>query len=348
MLFVSNGAQLIEKKIEIARKRMFLFSSDVVPPDKKSSYTDLIDMINKSRSFCATTDPDGTMQCVRAAGWKAGRLYYNYVPSALISQSSITGANSRQIPKWDMFFRFYSIGLDDYVGNAWNGTASLLPSLANGAATLPGYYEMVLPAFDGTAFNRSLFQVNDDFIQTNYSASGTIQGPSSGIGRWSEDISSYIQNIYILATTSPDVIQMNYTTASMSAIAAKTQYNLGVLGFTFPRLFAAYRTRRYGTYYFSGGGWSYSNTDYAGAYGSSKCTVPSDIYFGTGTAEDTVAATMAWGMLSIAFAADAPIYAVVSKNGTDFVAGAPVLPAEIPQGVRNSADTLTLPKRFVM
>lgn len=348
MLFISNGAQLIEKKIEIARKRMFLFSSDVVPPNKKSSYTDLIDKINKSRSFCATTDPDGNMQCVRAAGWKAGRLYYNYVPSALISQSMISGAVNRQIPKWDMFFRYYSIGKDDYVGNAGNGSASLLPTLANGAATLPGYYEMVLPAFDGSAFNRSLFQVNDVFLQTNYSSSGTINGPSSGIGRWSEDISSYLQNIYILATTSPDVVQISYTTTSMSALNAKTQYNLGNLGFTFPRLFAAYRTRRYGTYYFSGGGWTYSNTDYAGAYGSSQCTEPSDIYFGTGTAEDTVAATMSWGMMPIAFAVGAPIYAVVSKNGTDFVAGDPVLPAEIPQGVLNSSDALTLPKRFVM
>lgn len=41
MLFVSNGAQLLEKNIETARKRMFLFSSDVAAPDRKSSYTDL-------------------------------------------------------------------------------------------------------------------------------------------------------------------------------------------------------------------------------------------------------------------------------------------------------------------
>ncbi|QZE59669.1 hypothetical protein pEaSNUABM39_00089 [Erwinia phage pEa_SNUABM_39] len=348
MLFVSNGSQLLEKKIEIARKRMFLFASDVVPPDRKSSYTDLIDKINKSRSFCALADVDRNMKCVRIAGWRAGRLYYNYVPSALISNSLIEGTNTKQVSATDMFCRYYSIGRDDYVGNAWTGSCSLLPTLSNGATTLPGYFDMVLPAFDGTVFACTLNQTNDNAITTSASSSGTINGPSSGIGRWSEDISSYIQNIYLTTTASPEVLTLTYSSASMGSISAKTQYNLGTVGAAWPRLFSAYRTRVYGTYYFSGGGWSYSTTNSAGAYGSSQVTVPENIYFGTGTTADTPAVDIAWGMMPIAFDVKAPVYAVVSKVNTDFAVAGPVLPTEILTGTFNTYEPVVLPKRFTL
>lgn len=348
MLFVSNGAQILEKKIEIARKRMFLFSSDVEPPDRKSSYLDLIDKINKSRSFCCDVVSDNAMACTRGAGWRANKLFYNFVPNVNLSNAYESGS-SVVTTATGMFMRYYAVGKEQNYGTALRGTSSLLERATKSRSIVPPQYDMVLPAFDGTPYTASLYTVPDTSVAVSNSESGTIYGGGgSGIGRWSRTYSSTMQNIYVSSFNGQtDYAQISVSGSSMSSVSAGSPYNLGAINTQFPRLFSAFTTQVYGSYYFSGGGWSYTTSYSAGPYGTAYAQDDAR-HYGTGSHEDTGAYPIVWGMLPIAFEVDAPVYAVISKSIDDFVPASDVLPNEYPVIQRNEYQSLVLTRKFRM
>lgn len=350
MLFISNGAQILEKKIETARRRMFLFSDDVEPPTSKSSYPEMIDKINKSRSFCALVDAQNEMQCVRGAGWKGNRLFYNYVPSVRKSGFSQTGGN-RVVSAIDMFRRYYAIGtLDSGVGTAQEGTGSLLDSYGNGSPSVPAYSDMVLPAFDGSAFTKSLYSVPKTSAGVTSSDGGTITGGGgSGIGRWTRTGASYLQNVGITAlNVAADIATITINVQTLSSLYAGSPYNQSTFPDTiFPRLFQPFSSSTYGSYYFSGGGWSYTTSYSAGSLGSSA-SEPDGVYFGQGTHDDTPAYALKWGAMPIAFERDAPVYVVLSKAGVDFNAASDINPNEVPAATLNAYDAVVIKRRFLM
>lgn len=346
MLFISNGAQILEKKIETARRRMFLFSDDVETPTSKSSYPEMIDKINKSRSFCALVNAQNEMQCVRGAGWKGNRLFYNYVPSVRKSGYSQTGGN-RPVSAIDMFRRYYAIGtLDSSIGSAQEGTGSLLDSYGNGSPSVPAYSDMVLPAFDGSAFTKSLYSIPKTSAGMTSSEGGTI---GSGLGRWTRTGSSYLQHIGITAlNTVADTATVTVNAQTLSSLQAGSPYNQGVFADTiFPRLFQPYSSSTYGAYYFSGGGWSYSTSYSSGSIGSSA-SEPDGAYFGQGTHDDTPAYSIKWGAMPIAFERGAPVYVVLSKAGVDFNVASDINPNEVPAATMNAYDAVVIKRRFLM
>lgn len=347
MLFISNGAQLLEKKIEIARRRMFLFSDDVEPPTDKSAYPDVIDKFNMSRSFCALVDDQNKMQCVRGAGWKGNNLYYNYVPGIRKAGYSDTGGN-RVVSAFDMFCRYYAIGKDDSTSTAQWGTGSLLDSYSNPAPLVPAYNDMVMPAIDGSGYSTYVYSVPTTSVGMSQSSSGTILGGGgSGIGYWSNSISSSLQNISITSfNVSADTATVTVNTMPLANTTANQPYSHNDFNnTTFPRLFQPYQTRVYGTRYFSGGGWSYSTTYSAGSLNSSPSTTDK-CYFGQGTHADTPAYRIKWGAMAIAFAKGAPVYVVVSKADVDFVVDSDIMPNEIPNASLRSYESVSVRRQY--
>lgn len=350
MLFISNGAQLLEKKIETARRRMFLFSDDVEPPTNKSSYPEMIDTINKSRSFCALVNAQNEMQCVRGAGWKGNRLYYNYAPSIRKSGFS-QNYGSPTVSAIDMFCRYYAIGkLDAGAGTAQEGRGSLLDSYGSINPIVPAYYDMVLPAFDGSTFTKSLYSVPTTSAGMTSSSGGTIYGGGgSGIGRWSRSETSYLQNIGITSLNiAADTATVTTNVMTLDPLYAGTPYDHQTFANTiFPRLFQPYASSTYGSYYFSGGGWSYT-TSYSGAAIGSSAAQADAVYFGQGTHEDTPSYGIKWGAMPIAFARTAPVYVVVSKSGVDFDVASDIDPNEVPVASMNTYSPHVVERRFLM
>ncbi|QZE57302.1 hypothetical protein MPK71_gp093 [Erwinia phage pEa_SNUABM_1] len=347
MLFISNGAQLLEKKIEMARRRMFLFSDDVEPPTDKSAYPDVISKFNLSRSFCALVDDQNQMQCVRGAGWKGNNLYYNYVPGVRKAGYSDTGGN-RVVSAFDMFCRYYAIGKDDDTSTTQWGTGSLLDTYNNPAPLVPAYNDMVMPAIDGSGYSMSVYSVPTTSVGMSQSTSGTITGGGgSGIGYWSNNITSSLQNVGITSfNVAADTATVTVNTMPLNNTSANTPYNHGnFANTTFPRLFQPYQTRVYGTNYFSGGGWSYSTTYSAGAYSNSPSTVDK-CYFGQGTHADTPAYAIKWGAMAIAFAKGAPVYVVVTKASVDFDVVSDIVPNEIPSATLKGYSSLFIESRY--
>ncbi|QZE56627.1 hypothetical protein MPK67_gp091 [Erwinia phage pEa_SNUABM_32] len=348
MLFVSNGAQLLEKKVEIARKRMFLFSDSTPKPTDKSSFSDMWDKINTSLSFCASVDADKNMLCVRGAGWSGNKLFYNYVPNVRKESTFDQTNQSRNTTAFNLFCRYYAIGKDDTGGGALNGSGSLLDTLGTSNPTVPAYSDMVLPSFDNTSYSVSLYTTPSANANTTLSESGTIYGGGgSGIGYWSRNTTSYLQNIGVNSMDRvADTAVLVTASQSLPGITANQPYNHGAYSFArAPRLFQPYRSVVYGTTYFSGGGWSYTTSYSPGSYG----TAPANenlVYYGQGTHEDTPAYFITWGAMPIAFAYGAPVYVLVAKAGIDFDVASAILPNEKPVAALRDYTPLAIERSF--
>ncbi|AWY08369.1 hypothetical protein HOT49_gp093 [Erwinia phage vB_EamM_Alexandra] len=351
MLFVSNGAQLLEKKIALARQRMFLFSDDVPIPTNLSSFQDMWEKTNKSRSFCYRIDADGKMQCTRGAGWSANKLFYNYVPNVRRDGSFDYNASSRNVTAFNHFCRYYAIGKDDDSYGAIGSVGSLLNTVTNGnpTPTVPPLLDMVLPPFDGSSYSLGMYSVSDSAFNPNLSEGGTIYGGGgSGIGRWTRETSSTLQT---LGLTSLDY---KTDTATISAYNAGVPYTGAGAEYTHtaysfkeaPRIFQTFRTAVYGTTYFSGGGWSYSTSYSYGSYGSAYASTL--FYYGKGTHADTPDYPIAWGAMSIAFAYGAPVYVVVSRADIDFVQTGLAGPNVKPVLSRNNQQEAIITRKHLM
>ncbi|QZE58650.1 hypothetical protein pEaSNUABM28_00093 [Erwinia phage pEa_SNUABM_28] len=343
MLFVSNGAQLLEKKIEFARKRMFLFSDDTPRPTDKSSFIDMWDKINTSLSFCAAVDVDNNMQCVRGAGWSGNKLFYNYVPGVRKESDFNYNNQQRNMTAFNAFCRYYAIGKDDTGGGALNGSGSLLDTYGNGTPTVPAYSDMVLPSFDSTSYSVSLYSTPASSANPSLSESGTIYGGGgSGIGYWSRSTTSYLQHIgFNNVNREADTALLVSSAQSMPYITANQPYDHTAYSFARgPRLFQPFRSVVNGTTYFSGGGWTYSTSYYAGAQASVAAS--SLFYYGQGSHADTPAYSITWGAMPIAFAYGAPIYVLTARAGIDFDVASAILPNEKPVATLRDYTPLTI------
>ncbi|AQT28565.1 hypothetical protein YOLOSWAG_82 [Erwinia phage vB_EamM_Yoloswag] len=315
MQFISAGAKLLEDKINIARQRMFLFSDDIVVPDENSSMLDLINKINASRCFCATVNEDLSMNCVRAAGWKNNRLYYNYVPAVLPTDTVVDSVSgSKAVSLFDIFSRFYSVGRPN-AGSKYSGTGSLLETLANETQIAPSRNVMVLPPFDGSALNYGLSTIPSSNLTMSSSRSWSTT-TSLGIvtGRYTETVNTFMTYVQVTAIGESSTITKKVNTFSGSSYASDSS----IVG---PRLFGAFtQTQTIGRSAYSESIISNTTNNVNGPRMTAPVAADADILFGTkSNMTDTQDYSIEWGMMPISGTDESgPIYAIIVKADEDF------------------------------
>lgn len=333
MLFVSNAANVLAKKAIIAKQRMFLFSNNIERPKNTDTIGDMLLKINGSRGFCAKVEADQTMSCVRSAGWKGNRIYYNYVPSV---KESYTGADTNggalTLSIFDLFSRFYSIGRNSNSNLYFYNEGSALETVEHEPISAPVQNVMVLPPCDGTlisSLSTGLSHVPQSGVSYGYTTSGNYT-TSLGIvtGRWTDTVSTNYSYLFVKG------LDVKADTASLNKIYQSinsTTYMTDILT-NGPRLFAA-STK---TYHLVLNPYSdtvqSSNTYYAkGPYASTTNIVDSNVLYGTGIKADTGEYSLTWGMMPVVGQARShPMYAFVFNVGDDFEQTGTTLPGVKP------------------
>lgn len=350
MLFISNGARVLEKNIVTARQRMFLFSDDVAPVKDTDSMANVLSKVNASRSFCAQVKSDNTMDCVRSSGWKSKRLFYNYVPSISASSNSVdTSIGNRSVSLFDVFSRYYAIGRTGTT-DLYTGTTSLLPVMANSGPIAPLRFVMVLPPFDGTPLNQlSVALTTSPSTGLTYSYSRAWQETTSlGIvtGRFTETIQTFMRYVNV---TAMNVAANTATIAQANATLSGTTYftDNATVG---PRLFESFcadtviKRSAYSETIIS------NSTSYAyGPYSSTTNVTDENLIFGTGTKQDTLDYAITWGMMPITGQyQEIPMYAVIVKAEEDFVQTGLASPGAKPSLIMNDYQALAIKRKFLL
>lgn len=352
MLFVSNAAWVLEKKAKLAAQRMFLFSDDVVVPDRYDSVQTVVGKINAARGFCAKLNADLSMSCVRSAGWKNNRLYYNFVPSVLPTDTSISRAQaSKTVTVFDMFSRYYSMGRSN-PGTYYDGTGSVLETLDHAVPRAPLDHVMSMPAFDGTQVSQlstPLRSLPDSLPTLSTSSSGSSQ-TSLGIvtSRWTTTTTTMLNYT--------EITQLNFTadtayifkTGSDISNGGVYTTSAGSLG---PRLFAP------STWVYTVSKSPYSETvtgttsNYSyGPLNSTTAVKDENYLFGIASSKpDTADYSLTWGMMPIAGdKPDVPLYAIVLRAGTDFDQTGLTTPGVKPVMQMREGTALSMDKKYIV
>lgn len=273
MQFISQGAQLITDNFNLARKRMFLMTADVVRPTATTGLSELMSKLDKARSFSHQRLEDGTLNCTRAAGWSGNRYYHTLVGPMRYdwsdegSGSSTTYLNSGtfDITEAVTFARIYSIGAvpspaDHYKGDT--GTMHDTVSARYESPDSPGFGApvLILPPFEGQIASGSLFSTTDAPITNITASSGNI----GSIGQFENRSARYVQTFYIYKDSSASQLRsFSYVTTALNNYAAGNEFEVAsaqagtIPG---PRLMYSSNWSMAGTRYYSGGGWIYNYT----------------------------------------------------------------------------------------
>lgn len=352
MLFVSNAAWVLEKKAKLAAQRMFLFSDDVVVPDRYDSVQTVVGKINAARGFCAKLNADLSMSCVRSAGWKNNRLYYNFVPSVLPTDTSISrNQEDNTVTVFDMFSRYYSMGRSN-PGTYWTGTGSVLETIAHDVPRAPLDHVMSMPAFDGTPVSQlttPLRSLPDSLPTLSASSSGHSQ-TSLGIvtSRWTTTTTTMLNYTEILQLNfATDYVYSRKTGSDISNGGVYTT-SAGSLG---PRLFAP------STWVYTVSKSPYSETvtgttsNYSyGPLNSTTAVKDENYLFGIASSKpDTADYSLTWGMMPIAGdKPDVPLYAIVLRAGTDFDQTGLTTPGVKPVMQMREVTALSMDKKYIV
>lgn len=321
MLFVSNASNVLTKKVAIAQQRMFLFSENIEPPDNKDDLSSMLTKINGSRGFCAKVNEDQSMSCVRSAGWKANRIYYNYAPSAA-PKNVVTDTSNGTMPLsvFDVFARYYSIGRGGTTSGYFTGTDSVLETVDHEVMSAPAKNVMVLPPCDGTpisSLNIGLAHSPYTGISYGYTNSGNYT-TSLGIvtGRWRDTISTSCSFICVKG------LDLDAGTATLSKAfqgVASTTYPIDMQT-NGPQVMTWYTQ----TYHlvlnpYSDTVQSQSTSYSNGPYQQTTNIRDDAILYGSKVHANTGEYALTWGMMPIVGQTPTqPMYAVVLRSGDDF------------------------------
>lgn len=340
MMYAAKGSFLLEQKLNQARRRMFLFTDDATPPTSESTLISAIDTMNKARSFSGNVNASNKMLTSRAAGWKTNKLYFaiattNYAgapPNIPGGNVSITGS--------EVFRRFYSIGaLSTGSGIAEAGShLDVNTSDDNGFAPTA---VMLMPAFDGTDVGLALYNTLD----SGYSPSSSQSGSTSTYS-WTSSITSQMNT---LALTSKDLNGTSVLTGSNTGVgngSAGAELSLNLASLYGPRILSSYRTSVYGQNNFTGGGWNYQTTYFAGPMTS---IVQSDVnrMYGKLTKADTPNYAITWGMMPVATEEGRAIVQI-ARASTDFVQNGQTVVATKPDITVSAITDIVIPKSFLI
>lgn len=270
MQFISQGSALVTSNLNLARKRMFLMTSDIARPKVSDGIASLMSKIDKARSFSHSKQQDGTLLCTRAAGWKNNQYFHTLVGPLRASwpqELSGSATNYLNMPTTsysvlDTFRRMYSIGAKDAASVKFIDYAGSLHDTADVAyeadTSILHFPTMFLPAFEGQVDDGNVYSVADS-ASTNVTASN---GSIGTVGRYENRSANYVQT---WARTAVNQDSQSYAggTTALSNYAAGNE--IQVVGQSLAvtsaaRIVYAHAWSSYGSYYFSGGGWNYSYT----------------------------------------------------------------------------------------
>ncbi|QYW03739.1 hypothetical protein pEaSNUABM45_00096 [Erwinia phage pEa_SNUABM_45] len=334
MLFASSGAKLLEKKLALARRRVFLFTDDTVPPTAQSTAASAMNTINLARSFSQYVAND-TFQCTRMAGYRSMRYYHTMIDNPTYGSTLPTAAESVVWTPQEVFRRYYSVGTLFAEGSVVTMQGSLLDNTNIDGKRIPSSASMLLPVFDSTITEANLSP--KCAVQTGVTVpmSDSNSGNIGTIGNWSSSDSSSITNVYMDTYTYSDAtnVMVRSGIVGQSALIANAQTTLSSAPARSLRVLYSWRTNVYGTRYFSGGGWSYSTSYSKGALNNTTNFVETDRLYSVPlvTRADTPATKLTWAMLPIAFDPQHPCMVQVLREGTDFTHATSTLPGDIPQ-----------------
>lgn len=352
MLFVSNASNVLTKKVAIAQQRMFLFSENIEPPDNKDDLSSMLTKINGSRGFCAKVNEDQSMSCVRSAGWKANRIYYNYAPSAA-PKNVVTDTSNGTMPLsvFDVFARYYSIGRGGTTSGYFTGTDSVLETVDHEVMSAPAKNVMVLPPCDGTPISSlsvSLSHVPSQGLSYGYSNSGNYT-TSLGIvtGRWRDTISTSCSFMCVKG------LDLKAGTATLSKTfqgVASTTYPIDTQA-NGPQVMSWY-TQYYHLVLnpYSDTVQSQSTTYSNGPYQQTTNIVDTNILYGQATNRaNTGEYALTWGMMPIVGMAQThPMYAVVLRAGEDFEQTGLTEPGTKPVMQMKNTSTFAMTRKVIM
>lgn len=352
MLFVSNAPNVLTKKVAIAQQRMFLFAENIEPPDDKDDLSSMLAKINGSRGFCAKVNEDQSMSCVRSAGWKANRIYYNYAPSAKTAATGTdTGNSSMSLSVFDVFARYYSIGRSGNLGYYYTSQGSILETVDHEAMTAPAKNVMVLPPCDGTPISSlsiGLAHSPSSSISYGYTNSGNYT-TSLGIvtGRWRDTISTACSFICVKG------LDLDAGTATLSKAFQ------GVASTTYPidkqtngPQVMTWSTQTYHLVLnpYSDTVQSQSTYYSDGPYQQTTNITDSNILYGQASSHaNTGEYALTWGMMPIVGQTPTqPMYAVVLRSGNDFEQTGLTEPGTKPVMQMKNMGAFTMPSRVIM
>lgn len=341
MMYAAKGSFLLEQKLNLARRRMFLFTDDATPPTTESTLVSAIDTINKARSFSGNVDASNKMLASRAAGWKTNKLYFaiattNYTgipPNIPGGNVAITGS--------EVFRRFYSIGA---LSTGW-GIAEAGSHLDTTTSDDNGYAPtaiMLLPAFDGTDPGTALYNKLD----SGYSPASSQSG-STSLYSWSSTITSQMNT---LALTSKDLNGTSLLVGSTAGIgngSANAELGVSLSSLYGPRILSSYRTSVYGQNYFSGGGWQYQTTYFAGPLTVIDQSDVNRMYAKPTAKADTPDYEITWGMMPVATEEGRAIVQI-HRASTDFVQNGQTVVATKPDITVSALTNIVIPKSFLI
>ena len=344
MYFLSAGAIKLQKKIDAAQDNMFLLTDDVAVPNASSSAKDVVSAINASRSYCTSIDDQGAMSCVRAAGWKGNRLYFNYVPSLGSSRMIEPSDAQKNISYFEMFSRFYSIGVDGE-GTLYSGAGSVLGGSLQTPFSAPCDDCMILPAFDKTPVSAGLNLVPSSGLTLSSSTSWN-NTTSLGIvtSRNTQTVTTFMNRV-VVQTASPEqnVATVKKTVGALNGTAYGSASNAG------PQLISMFtQTRTVSRSPYSDSITGDSTTNVYGPRMTTTNVVDANILYGTGTHDDTQDYALSWAIMPISLDASAPLYAVVLRADQDFAQQGTTTPGVRPVLSRLQKKSIAFKSKFVM
>ncbi|AQT28563.1 hypothetical protein YOLOSWAG_80 [Erwinia phage vB_EamM_Yoloswag] len=272
MQFISQGAKLVTDNLNVARKRMFLITSDVARPTASDSLASLMAKIDKARSFIHGKQSDNSMLCTRAAGWAGNHYFHTLVgPMRYDWSDEDSGGSTLYLnmaltaySELSAFKRMYSIGSAPQPGLGFVADTGTLHDTAAdkyedvSTAMVVRFPTMILPHFEGSVIDGQVFDTVDEAITNSTSASGSI----GTIGSYESRTARYIQTWYQTANNAGQItyygnatILSNYAAGQEYVVSSQVAANA-----TTARLVFSNYWSRYGTRYFSGGGWNYTTT----------------------------------------------------------------------------------------
>lgn len=342
MYFLSAGASKLQDKVNAAQDQMFLLTDDVPMLDANSTAKDVVSAINASRSFCFGVDDQGAMSCVRAAGWKSNRLYYNYVPVLNTQQTIDAVSASKNISFFDMFARYYSIGREG-LGSIYDGVGSVLGNTSQAAFAAPAGNCMILPAFDATASSAGL-NTNPNTALTLSSSSSWNTTTSLGIvtGRYTQTITTFMTQTQISGI---DIGKDQVTVAKSVVSISGTSYGAGAG----PRLLSLFtQNQTIGRSPYSESIISNTTTNSYGPRMSTTNVADNNLLYGTGSKADTGDYGLAWAIMPISTDQNSPQYAVVLRSGEDFTQQGLATPGVKPVLSRMQKKSVSFKTKFLM
>lgn len=337
MQFISQGAVSLNDTYDKARSRMFLFTSDVAKPTASTPLKDLMEKIDKARSYSHFKDENNNLLCTRAAGWKTnkyyhtivGRLRYDWNKNATGSDISYLGNTGFTLSQADTFKKFYSAGgfrtstsFAQDIGSVFD----LINKYETPNSPQLGAPVMLLPPFEGSLATGEVFSTGTEPYSPQTASSGNI----GTIGNFENRGGVYFNTFYVTSQSATDfsrVYAVN-TTQLGNASAGTEQSVVGTAGPIRPRVMFGLNWSSAGTRYFSGGGWvyNYTQTPLAGGYATSN----DGLLYGKGTQADTAAYSFAWAVMPVV-RPDNTVLMQVMTFGTDLVQTGTVAPTQIPQ-----------------